>query len=139
MPVSATPTVEPLLEALAGRIARRDLPPVVVYTDPFTPAQTLRRLADALAPLLRSNVRGCESRARMLYRFLQHETQTTADLGAATGLERVAVSRATTALEQAGLLVWARVGPRHVYRLSRWGEDWLLAVGRCEPPPERPA
>lgn len=51
----------------------------------------------------------------------------------------MAGSRAHTALVTAGLLSWQRIGPRRVFRLTRWGEDWLLAVGRCEVPPQRPA
>ena len=133
-------TIEPLLDGLAERIARRDLPPVVSYTDPYDPGQFVQRLIAALRLVVpNGNDRGRLGQARMLYRFLQHETQTAADLAAAANVERVAGSRAHTALVNAGLLAWVRIGPRRVYRLTRWGEDWLLAVGRCEAAPERPA
>ena len=93
----------------------------------------------ALEPLVpHSNGRGNDTQARMMTCFLHHETQTAANLAAAASIERVAGSRAHTALVNAGLLTWQRIGPRRQYRLSRWGEDWLLAIGRCEVPPARP-
>jgi hypothetical protein len=136
--IPAKRTIEPLPDALAGRIAGRDLPPVVVYSDPNDPEQFVQRLVEALRPwLLHGNERGRLGRARMLYCFMANETQTGAHLAAAAGVERGAGSRAHTALVQAGLLAWTRIGPRRVFRLTRWGEDWLLAVGRCEVPPGR--
>ena len=132
-------TIEPLLDGLAERIARRDLPPVVVYADPNDPEQFHQRLMAALAPLVpHSNGRGNDTQARMMGRFLGHETQTGYEMAAAASIGRVAGSRAHTALVAAGLLTWTRIGPRRVFRLTRWGEDWLLAVGRCEVPPARP-
>ena len=137
--MSTPATIAPLLDGLAERIARRDAPPVVVYTDPNDPGQFVERLVAALRPLVpHRNGRGHHSQALMLYRFLAHETQTGYDMAAAAGIERVAGSRAHTALVEAGLLSWQRIGPRRIYRLTRWGEDWLLAVGRCEVPPARP-
>lgn len=140
MATPAKRTIEPLLDGLAKRIAQRDVPPVVAYTDPNDPVQFHQRLMAALEPLVtHSNGRGNNTQARMMGCFLRHETQTAADLAAAAGIERVAGSRAHTALVNAGLLTWQRVGPRRQYRLTRWAEDWLLAVGRCEVPPVRPA
>ena len=139
MSTPATATIAPLLDGLAERIARRDVPPVLANIDPNDPAQFVERLVTALRPLVpHRNGRGHYSQALMLYRFLQHETQTGYELAAAAGIERVAGSRAHTALVEAGLLAWQRIGPRRIYRLTRWGEDWLLAVGRCEVPPARP-
>ena len=140
MATPAKRTIEPLLDGLAERIARRDAPPVVIYTDPFAPEQFHQRLMVALEPLVpHSNGRGNDTQARMMTRFLRQEIQTAADLADSASIERVAGSRAHTALVNVGLLTWQRIGPRRVYRLTRWGEDWLLAVGRCEVPPERPA
>jgi hypothetical protein len=79
MSTPATPkrTIEPLLDGLAGRIARRDVPPVVVYSDPNDPAQFHQRLMAALAPLVpHSNGRGNDTQARMMGLFLHHETRT---------------------------------------------------------------
>lgn len=140
MDTPAKRTIEPLLVDLAERIARRDLPPVIVYTDPYDPEQFVQRLVAALRPLVpHGNERGRAGQARMLYLFMQHETRTAAHLADAAGVERVAGSRAHSGLLRAGLLAWTRIGPRRIFRLTRWGEDWLLAVGRCEVPPVRPA
>ena len=138
MATPAKRTIEPLLDDLAGRIARRDLPPVVIYTDPYDPGQFHARLMAALEPLVpHSNGRGNDTQARMMTLFLRHETQTGYEMAAAASIGRVAGSRAHTALVTVGLLTWERIGPRRQYRLSRWGEDWLLAIGRCEVPPTR--
>ena len=132
-------TVEPLLEGLAARIAGRDLPPAALAPNRFEPDQVLRRLTEALAPLLPGrNSYSRRSQARMLYQFMQHEARTAAELARAAGLAQLAGSHNLAALTQAGLLAWQRIGPRRVYRLTRWGEDWLLAIGRCEVPPARP-
>jgi hypothetical protein len=137
MSTPATPSLEPLLEGLATRIARRDLPPPMA--DPFAPGQVLKRLLAALKVLEPTrNRRGRHSQAQMLLQFLKHEAQTAADLARAAGIGRVAGSRAHGGLTETGLLRWAYEGPRRVYRLSRWGEDWLLALGRNEVLPARP-
>ena len=130
---------KPLLDGLAERIARRDLPPVPAGADPLAPEQVMARLLTTLAPLVPDrNSRGRVGQARMLYCFFGHEGQTAADLARAAGLARVAGSHTHTGLVRAGFLRWAYEGPRRVFRLTRWGEDWLLAVGRCEVPPARP-
>lgn len=140
MDASATSTIEPLLDGLAERIARRDLPPADTTANPAAPEQMMRRLMTALKTLVpHRNYRGHLAEARMLYHFMEHETRTAAELAHAAGLERVAGSHAHTGLVRAGLLQWSQQGPRRLYRLSRWGEDWLLAIGRCEAVPERPA
>ena len=134
------PSAEPLLDELAARIARRDLPPA--YADPHRlhPDRIRQRLAQALAPLVPgTNSRGCTTMARMCYAFVAAEALTAADLAAAAGLGRLAGSKAHRQLVRAGLLRGGFEGPVRRYRLTRWGEDWLLAVGRCEAVPERPA
>ncbi|MDO7877640.1 hypothetical protein Q5H93_23070 [Hymenobacter sp. ASUV-10] len=138
MATPATSSIEPLLDGLADRIARRDLPPPVA--DPYAPAQVMKRLSAALKVLdpVR-NRRGRHSQGKMLLQYLEHEAQTAADLARAAGIGRVAGSRAHGQLVAVGLLRWAYEGPRRVYRLTRWGEDWLLALGRNERLPERPA
>ena len=141
MPTNPAPplTVEPILDDFAARIARRDLPPAANDANRFEPAQVLRRIGEALGPLLPGrNGAGRASQARMLYQFLTHEAQTATELARAAGLGRLAGSQNHHGLVGAGLLRWAYEGPRRVYRLTRWGEDWLLAIGRCEVPPARP-
>lgn len=128
-----------MLDGLAARIARRDLPPAANEANRFEPEQVLLRLEHYLAPLLpRRNSRGRASQARMLFVFLSEEALTSTDLANAAGLERVGASVAYSGLVRAGLLRWAYEGPRRIFRLTRWGEDWLLAVGRCEVVPARP-
>ena len=137
-PLPLPATVEPLLDALAARIAGRDLHPAATAANRFEPEQVLLRLADALAPLLPGrNHRGRAGQAQMLYCFMAHATRTAAQLAAAAGVGRVAGSNAHNGLLRAGLLLGARQGPGKVYRLRRWGEDWLLALGRAEVPPPR--
>ena len=140
MKTPSSASAAPLLDGLAARIARRDLPPVPPGADPLAPEQVFARLLATLPPLLPGrNARGHLAQARMLYRFFAHEALTAADLAAAARVARVAGSHGHTGLVRAGLLRWAYEGPRRTFRLTRWGEDWLLAVGRCEVPPERPA
>ncbi|GAB3577284.1 hypothetical protein [Hymenobacter daeguensis] len=132
------PNAEALLSGLAERIARRDQP-ALTQADSYAPEQVMQRLLVALAPLVPGrNQRGRTVQARMLYRFFAHEALTARNLADAANVERVAGGRATTGLVRAGLLRWAYEGPRRIYRLTRWGEDWLLAIGRCEVPPARP-
>ena len=140
MPLPPPTTAEPLLDVLAARIAGRDLPPAAAAANRFEPEQVLQRLEAALGPLLPGrNYRGRLGQARMLYCFMANETQTGAQLAAAAGIGRVAGSHAHQGLLRAGLLRGARQGPGNVYRLTRWGEDWLLALGRCTGLPLPPA
>jgi len=133
------PTAAPLLDGLAARIARRDLPPAVKEANGFEPAQVLRRLAEALVPLLPDrNAQGRSSQARMLYQLMQHEAQTSAELARAAGLARLAGSQSHHGLVRAGLVHGAYEGRGRTFRLTRWGEDWVLAAGRGEVPPARP-
>jgi predicted transcriptional regulator len=132
------PNATALFGGLAERIARRDQPALAV-PDPYATEQVMHRLLTALAPLVPGrNQRGRIVQARMLYRFFAHEALTARNLADAANVERVAGGRATAGLVHAGLLQWTYEGPRRVYRLTRWGEDWLLAIGRCEVPPVRP-
>jgi hypothetical protein len=140
MDSTSRPTAEPLLDDFAARVARRDQPPPLTGPNPFEPAQVRQRIASALAPLLpHSNARGRAGQAWMLYAFLQQEALTAGELAGYAGIQRVAGSHAHTALVQAGLLRWAYEGPRRRFRLTRYGEDWLLAVGKGEAVPARPA
>ena len=99
------------------------------------------RLAAALAPLApRRNRRGREMLAAMCHAFVEHEALTAAELHAAAGVERIAGGRALGELVRIGLLRWAyEGGRRRRFRLTRYGEDWLLALARCETPPAPPA
>lgn len=135
----ALTTIEPLLTDLEARIARRDAPPEAADPHRFAPERVRQRLADYLQPLVPDrNARGRDSQALMLFAFLQQDSLSAAALAAAAGLGRIAGSHAHSSLLRAGLLTWTQAGPRRQFRLTRWGEDWLLAVARCEVPPVRP-
>ena len=136
----ASPPAAPLLEALAARIARRDLPPDAADPRRFEPDHIRQRLDAALAALVPdANSRGRAALVHMCYAYVAAEALTAAQLAGAAGLGRLAGSRAHRRLLAVGLLRGGFEGGLRHYRLSRWGEDWLLALGRCEVPPPRPA
>jgi DNA-binding transcriptional ArsR family regulator len=129
------------IDQLAERIARRDTPPELRNPHRFEPPWVRARLAAALAELLPArNSRGLAIRAAMCQGFIEHEALTAAELAAAAGVERIAAGRALADLGAVGLLRSAyEGGKRRRYRLTRFGEDWLLALARCETPPAPPA
>ena len=135
------PTGNSAIDGLAERIARRDVPVAERNPHRFEPAWVRARLAAALAPLApRRNRRGRDMLAAMCHAFVEHEALTAAELGAAAGVERIAGGRALGELVRIGLLSRAyEGGRRRRYRLTRFGEDWLLALARCETPPPPPA
>ncbi|TGE21411.1 hypothetical protein E5K00_14070 [Hymenobacter aquaticus] len=139
MPSSApVPTPADLTGPLEARIARRGQPPPA-DEHTFTPQRTLQRLEAELARLLpERNSRGRHTQARMLYAFLTHEARTAPQLAALGGVGRVAGSWAHGGLVRAGLLHYQQQGRWRQYRLTRFGEDWLLAVARNETPPAAP-
>ena len=139
-PMSTSPISAPdeLVGHLAARVARRDQPPPP-DEHTFTPDRVRQRLEDTLAALVPGrNARGRATQAHMCYVFLEREACTAAQLAAGAGVGRVAGSHAHTGLVRAGLLRFAYEGPRRVFRLTRFGEDWLLAVARNEHPPVAP-
>lgn len=138
--MATTPaSAEPLLEDFAARLARRDQP--LAYKEPhgFAPGQVQQRIAAALLALLPgTNSQSRSAQARLLYHFISQETATGAELAAVTGRGRAAVARAIHSLLDAGLLRRAFEGPLRRCRLTRYGEDWLLAVSKGEAVPARP-
>jgi hypothetical protein len=124
-----------LVRQRAARIARRNLPPTPA-PDAFTPARTVERLAAHLAELLPTrNRRGLLTHGRLCCAFLTHETRTAAQLAAAGGVGRAAGRYAHGSLVRAGLLSYTWLDRQRQYGLTRFGEDWLLAVARNETPP----
>lgn len=135
---SPVPTLDELVGQLEARIARRDLPPVPA-PDTFTPERTAERLAAHLGTLLPArNRRGLATQARMYLAFLAHEIRTPAQLAAAGGVGRVAGSYAHNRLMSCGLLTYSWLNRQRQFRLTRFGEDFLLAVARNENPPTAP-
>ncbi|GAB3829325.1 helix-turn-helix domain-containing protein [Hymenobacter jeollabukensis] len=141
MPViPAEPTGVPVIDALAERIARRDQPRDTTDPRRFEPDRIRARIAEALRPLVPGrNSRGYGTMSHICYAFVEREASTTAQLAAAAGVQRIAAGHALGSLVRAGVLRWANVGTHRYYRLTRFGEDWLLALARCETPPAAPA
>ncbi|RAK67995.1 hypothetical protein DLM85_08105 [Hymenobacter edaphi] len=134
-----TPTGVAAIDDLAARIARRDQPREQLDPLRFTPERIRARVAAALPALAPgSNVRGYATMSRMCYAFVEQEEATAAQLAALGGVQRLAAGQALGALVRGGLLRWHYAGPRRRYRLTRFGEDWLLALARCEVPPAPP-
>ena len=116
------------MAAFATRVARRDDPPA---PDParFEAPQVLARLAEALRG--RTPVRlakGRDTLARLCYAFVAAPELSGPALSAAGGVGEIATCRARVRLERAGLLRHFYHEGRRRYALTRYGEDWLLAV-----------
>lgn len=125
-----TLSTEARIAQFAERVARRDDP---VPPDParFEPARVLDRLQRALQPLTQMRLyKGRLTLARMCYAFLEGQELSSAALQQVAGIGDVAGSRARTRLERAGLLRHYYPGSQRRYRLTRFGEDWLLAVAQ---------
>ncbi|RTQ47149.1 hypothetical protein EJV47_19825 [Hymenobacter gummosus] len=129
------------IDRLAERIALRDTPPELRNPHRYEPPWVRARLAGALTTLLPGrNSRGLAIRAAMCHAFVEREALTAAELAAVAGVQRLAAGRALADLGEVGLLRAAyKGGKRRRYRLTRFGEDWLLALARCETPPLAPA
>jgi|GEM_PF-1248960 len=128
-------STETRIAQFAERLARRDAP---VPPDParFEPARVLDRLQRALQLLTQMRLyKGRLTLARMCYAFLEVPELSGAALQQAAGIGDIAGSRARTRLERAGLLQHYYPGSQRRYRLTRFGEDWLLAVAQDTKPP----
>ena len=122
----------------AARVAHRDDP---APPDPqrFEPERVLERLQQALHPLTGVRLyKGRLTLARMCYAFLDGKELSSGALQSVAGIGEVAASRARTRLERAGLLHHYYPGSRRRYRLTRYGEDWLLAVAQDTEIPKPP-
>jgi hypothetical protein len=131
-------SVEARVAQFAERLAHRDDP---APPDPhrFEPARVLERLQRALQPLTGMRLyKGRLTLARMCYAFLDEKELSSAALQQVAGIGDVAGSRARTRLERAGLLRHYYPGSQRRYRLTRFGEDWLLAVAQDTKPPAPP-
>jgi DNA-binding MarR family transcriptional regulator len=125
-----------LLAAFERRVLTRDEPPV---PEPlrFDAASVQARIGAALGQHLRQrDPLRQRSLAGICYRFLAAPTQFSAapELAGALGLSASALVRTWRELHAAGLVEAVPAGRRRCYRLSRAGEDWLLAVVKGEAP-----
>lgn len=131
------PDISPEAAALAAfeqRVLTRDAPPV-----PAPPrldaASVQERLRHALRRRLgQRDPRRQRTLAIICHRFLAVPEQFSTDdfLVAALGLAPVSLARAWREMRESGLVALVPAGRRRAYRLSRAGEDWLLAVAKGE-------
>jgi predicted transcriptional regulator len=131
--MAASLSAEARVAQFAERVARRD---TLTTPDPrrFEPDQVVARLTLALRRLLGLR-QGAASPARMCYAFLEASELATPALIAAAGLGTIAGHRVVRRLRKAGLLAYRSQRRDRYYRLTRFGEDWLLAVAQDTEPP----
>ena len=122
------PASESLGAAFAARVAHRDDP---------RPPEPLRQTPEAIAGrldgwlLARHRLRDSRTRhalTQMLLLLLAQPEATTAALQTAAGLGPRSGARSTLRLETLGLTTWTNRARRRYHRLTRGGEDALLAV-----------
>ncbi len=125
MPAALTPAE---LEAFARRIATRDDPPAA-NPDFMQPEAIMARLGQGLAARTGGrDVRHRRALARLAHALMQTPWLTLRALAGATGLGQPAVVRAANHLRRAGLLETAFADGERTQRLSRRGEDVVLAL-----------
>ena len=136
-PETPAPAETALLDALEQRVLTRD-EPVVPAPLLFDAASVQARIRKALRQRLHQrDPRRQRSLAQICYQFLQAPTQFSAapELAAALDLSSSALTRTWAELHNAALVEPVPAGRRRCYRLTRAGEDWLLAVVKGEVPP----
>jgi DNA-binding transcriptional ArsR family regulator len=123
-PVSADTA---LLAAFEQRLLTRDVPVPLL----FDAASVQERLRVALRVRLRQHdPRRLRRLALICYNFMAAPVLLSTDpaLATALGLSASGLGRNWRELREAGLVEVSNAGHRRAYRLSRPGEDWLLAV-----------
>ena len=126
-----------LVAAFEHRILTRDepVPPVPLC---FDAASVRARLSQALRTrLAQRDPRRLRALAHICHGFLAAPTQLSTDpeLADALGLSSSGITRTWQELRESGLIEQVPAGRRRCYRLSRPGEDWLLAVVKGDPQP----
>ena len=128
------PPEQALVAAFEQRVLTRDVPRPRELA--FDAASVQARLAQALRGKLgQREPRRLRRQAVICYNFLAAPAQFSTDpaLTEALDLSASGLNRAWRELRDAGLVERQPVGHRRQYRLSRAGEDWLLAVVKGEP------
>jgi hypothetical protein len=135
MPDSAAASASVLTD-FAYRVATRDDPPGRPASY-FGPEAVEQRLGAGLAARFGArDVRRVRTLGRMAYALMQSEWQPNAALAAATGHTTQAAQRVADGLVRLGLLEVRYVKNTRQQRLSRAGEDLLLALANGTPLPE---
>ena len=132
-----SPDISPEAAALAAfeqRVLTRDAPPPP-GPPPLDAASVQERLRRALRQRLgQRDPRRQRTLAIICHRFLAvpEQLSTDAELVEALGLAPASLTRTWRELRESGLVELVPAGRRRAYRLSRAGEDWLLAVVKGE-------
>jgi hypothetical protein len=124
---------EALVAAFEQRVLTRDEPRVEPLR--FDAASVQARLARALRPRLgQDDPRRLHALAVLCYGFLAAPVQLSTDaaLVAALGRSASGLARTWRELRDGGLVERHSVSRQRGYRLTRAGEDWLLAVVKGE-------
>ncbi len=131
VPVSAELAI---VTAFEHRVATRDEPKAEPLL--FDAASVQERLRRALRVRLRQrDPRRLRRLASICYHFLAAPTQLSTDPAVALSLSPSALTRTWRELREAGLVELVPAGRQRGYRLTRAGEDWLLAVVKGEADP----
>jgi DNA-binding transcriptional ArsR family regulator len=123
-----SPAPASLVDRFTERVARRDQPP---QPDPhrFEPPQVAARIGRHLrARLGLATDHHLPVLVAVCLALIEQPASATSALAAAAGVRRPAANRAADRLQRAGLAEDYWDGHYHYYRLTRAGEDWLLAV-----------
>ncbi len=125
------PDSEELIAAFAERLRTRDEPVPLLFDE----TSVAQRITQALRQRLHQRHRPrLHKLTTVCYRFLAQPTQVSTDPALLAALDCPADTLAEVwrELRLAGLVAYQPAGHRRSYRLTRAGEDWLLAVVRGE-------
>jgi hypothetical protein len=128
LPEPAASAPNSLVDRFAERVAQRDQPPP---PDPhrFDPPQVAARIGRHLRVHLALRTdHQLPVLVAVCMALIEHPTCSTAALARAAGVQRPAANRAAARLQRAGMTADYWDAHAHCYRLTRAGEDWLLAV-----------
>ncbi|MBF9219612.1 ArsR/SmtB family transcription factor [Hymenobacter ruricola] len=137
-PEPAATSETALLAAFERRVLARDEPVPVPMDAGSLRARIRAGLAGRLPqPGRQRDRRRLRRMAYLCHQFLAVPTlfSTAPELAAALDLSPSGLTRTWRELREAGLVELVPAGTRRCYRLSRAGEDWLLAVVKGETPP----
>lgn len=126
---------DPLIAAFEQRLLTRD-EPVPLLFDTASVQQRLRRALRAR--LQQDDPRRLDKLMRLCYDFLAQPAHYSTAHVAEFGCSASALAEAWRELRDADLVAYEMDGHRRRYRLTRAGEDWLLAVVKGEEPATMP-
>ncbi|MDO7875443.1 hypothetical protein Q5H93_11935 [Hymenobacter sp. ASUV-10] len=123
------PTPEALVAAFEQRVLTRDEPAPIL----FDAASIRQRLRQALATDFGQRDPRLRKLTTICYDFLAQPAQHSTAHLPTFGCSPSALSDAWRILRDADLVAYTHDGPHRNYRLTRFGEDWLLSVVKGQP------